>query len=301
MFRRIPALLGLAALATLTALAGPTAFGQEQQPEPAVKPDVRIAATISTKPFLTAAARMMKEDKGLVIAISPELISAQAIEALAEDQADLALLTRSLTLEDRSQYPSLDLTVLPVGMEVVALAVSNDLWDAGVQSITKAQMRGIYEQKITNWKDLGGPDQKITLFSFQQGAGVWEIFAEWLYGDNRKAPLPKVEIVATSQDARDDLEFTPGSIAPIAAGFADGSRCHALGIKFPDHVAELSPKQVAAGGYPLVRPIIALTIGRPTLRIRAVTEFFTGPAGQTLLKTNGALGLDAVPTPTPEP
>jgi phosphate transport system substrate-binding protein len=295
MLRRIPTLLFLGALSAIPLHSAP---GQEQA-QPEAKPDVRIAATLSTKPLVTAVARMMKQQKGLQIATSIDLTSLDALDALAQDQADLALLTRPVTGGDRAQYPALDLVETPIGMEVVALSVSDDLWDAGLRAITRKEMRAIYEKKITNWKDVGGPDEKITFFTFQQGVGIWEIFAQWLYGDNRKAPLPKLQIVATSQDARDDLEFTPGSIAPIAASLVDGSRCHALAIKFLDHSVAPTPEQLARvqNGYPIARPIIAVTIGRPTLAIRAVTEFLTGPAGQALLKSTGAMGLEAVPKP----
>jgi phosphate transport system substrate-binding protein len=175
--------------------------------------------------------------------------------------------------------------------------VSNDLWNAGLHTISQKEMRAIYELKTTNWKEVGGPDEKITMFSFQQGGGVWETLTEWLYGDNRKAPIPKVETLATSQDARDDLEFTPGSIAFMGASLVDGVRCHALGVTLPDHVGQPVPADVAAGKYPIVRQITAVVVGRPTLNIRVVTEFLTGSQGQALVQSGGAFGLDAVPKP----
>jgi phosphate transport system substrate-binding protein len=130
---------------------------------------------------------------------------------------------------------------------------------------------------------------------------VWEIFATWLYGDPRKAPLPKVEKVANSQDARDALEFTAGAFAPIGASLVDGDRCRALGLDIDGKVVTPTPQAVASGAYPLVRPMVGVCNGRPTLNIRVVTEFLTGEAGQKLIKSSGAMGLEAVPpAPTPE-
>jgi phosphate transport system substrate-binding protein len=297
MLRRIRAAVIAGALAALASL---PASGQQQPPPPG-EPDVRIAGTLSTKPLLTTAVRALKQQKDLLIAVSAGLTSADALDALAQGQADIAIVTRPLTGQDRAKYPSLDFDTVPIGMEVVALGIANDLWQAGVRALTKKQLRAIYEQKITNWKDTGGPDEKITFFNFEQGAGVWEIFAQWLYGDNLKAPLPKFEKVANNQDARDDLEFTPGSMAPIDVSFVDGTRCHALGLQFLDHIVTPTPDQVAAGHYPMTRPILAITIGRPTLSIRAVTDFLTGPSGQALLKSAGNMGVDTVPTPAPTP
>jgi phosphate transport system substrate-binding protein len=264
-------------------------------------PDVRIAGTISTKPLLTGLVKAMKQANGIKVAVSADLTSMDAADALAQGKVDIAIITRTLTGEDRAEYPAIDFFTTPVGMEVVALGVSDDVWQAGVHSVSKETMRNIYEQKITNWKDLGGPDEKITYFNPLQGLGVWEILTEWLYGDNRKAPLPKVEHPASSEEARDDLEFTPGAIAPLAAPFADGTRCHALGVDLQTKVAAPTAADVAASAYPVVRPILAMTVGKPALVTRTVTEYLTGPEGQALVKKCGGLGTEAVPKPTPDP
>jgi len=41
-------------------------------------------------------------------------------------------------------------------------------------------------------------------------------------------------------------------------------------------------------------------VGRPSLAVRAVTEFLTGPAGQEMVRKSGDLGADAVPKPSPD-
>jgi phosphate transport system substrate-binding protein len=293
---RVPVLLG-----ALLACALASSLAQDASPSPgpdasaAPAPDVRISASISARPFLAAAARALKQEKNLQIAISAQRTSADCLDDLAAGKADIALLTKPLSGEDRAKYPESDLVATPVGMQVVALGVSADIWDAGVHVISQDNMRAIYEQKITNWKVLGGPDEKITLFTFEEGGGIWEILAEWLYGDNRKAPQPKVENVSNSQDARDALEFSQGAIAPIGASLVDGVRCRALSIDLPDLIATATPLQVALGRYPLVRPMTAVTVGRPSLAIRTVTEFLTSDEGQAMIKTTGAFGLDAFP------
>jgi len=295
MDRRIPAFILVGMLLRFGLL---PAAGQDQTDE---KPDVRISASLSTMPLLTAASRILKEQKGLRIKIATHLTSVDDLDDLSAGNADLAFITKPLTGPDRARYPEMELVAVPVGMEVVAIGVSNDLWDAGVHTIKQQTMQDIYEQKVTNWKAVGGPDDKITLFSFEQGGGVWEIFATWLYGDARKAPLPKVDNVANSQDARDALEFTPGSIAPIGAALVDNDRCHALGVVVSGRAVAPTPDQVSSGAYPLVRPLVAVCNGRPTLNIRVVTEFLTSDAGQALIKGTGAMGLEAAPKPTPTP
>jgi phosphate transport system substrate-binding protein len=261
--------------------------------------DVRIVGPFSTNQICEGIARSLKDQAGLNIGTKMKLTNAEALDTLAQGSADIALLTGTLSGLQRASYPDLDFVEIPIGMEVVALGISNDVWQAGLHALPPDQIRAIYEQKIRNWKEVGGPDEAITFYNFEQGAGIWEIFAQWFYQDNRKAPLPKVQSVQNSADARDDLEFTPGAIVPIGAAYVDGTRCHSLGILLPAGASFPTVADVAASRYPLVRPITAVVIGRPTLDIRKVTEFLTGAAGQAMVRQSGALGLDAVPKPPP--
>lgn len=274
--------------------------------------DVRIAATMSTRSLLGGLVPAMKKTNGLQLEFLPDVSSDVALTALVSGTVDMAFITRPVSGEDRAANPSFDLVSTPVGMQVVAIGVSNDIWDAGVRKISKDTMQSIYEKKITNWKDAGGPDAKIKFFNFPQGGGIWEIFAQWLYGDNRMAPYPKgddaganldkrgnvmfaPDSVGAGLDARGNLEFTPDSIAIMPALMADGARCHALALDLDGHTVSPTVADVASGAYPVVRPIIAVTLGLPALGTRAVTEYLKSAEGQEMVKKTGALGLDSVP------
>ncbi len=301
MIQRIAALICLGALPALGLV---SALGQVATPGPLEPPghtsgpEVRIAAPISVKPLVIALTRVMKEEKGIRIVASTDYSSLDAIDGLAQGNANLAFLTRPLTVEIRGQYSDLDLVAIPVGMEVAAFGVANDIWEAGLHAIAQKDMRAIYERKITNWKEVGGPDEAIHFFNFAEGGGIWEILAEWLYGDNRKAPIPKVETMATSQDSRDTLEFTPGAIAPIGAAFSrTASAATPWGSFCPGSVARPIAADVASKAYPAARPMIAVShwtahpchTGRNGIPDR--------PRRPALIQTTGALGLDAVPKP----
>jgi phosphate transport system substrate-binding protein len=276
----------------------PVARGQTETAAPAGgHVDVQIAAPFSTNQLCNGVSRALKDEDGIDVASKMKLTSAECLDALTQGAADIALITGSLSGEQRANTPDLDLVVVPIGMEVVAVGVSSDVWDSGLHALPPDKLQAIYEQRVKNWKEVGGPDEAITFYNFEQGAGIWEIFARWLYGDNRKAPLPKVQSVPNSADARDDLEFTPGAMVPIGAAYVDGTRCHSLGIVLTSGTVFPTAANVAAGTYPVVRAINAVVIGRPTLNIRKVTEYLTGTSGQALLKDMGAMGLDAVPKP----
>src|SRR5205823_650689 len=127
--------------------------------------------------------------------------------------AQIAMTSRPLTPEDRADAPDVTFNEIYLGEQVVAIGVARDVWDGGVHGLTRAQVLGIYERRYTNWNQLGGPDEKIAFFNSEEGRGIWEMFAQWLYGDAKKAPLGKFPKVSTNDAARDTLEFTRGSMA----------------------------------------------------------------------------------------
>ena len=99
MDRRIPAFILVGMLLRFGLL---PAAGQDQTDE---KPDVRISASLSTMPLLTAASRILKEQKGLRIKIATHLTSVDDLDDLSAGNADLAFITKPLTGPDRARYP----------------------------------------------------------------------------------------------------------------------------------------------------------------------------------------------------
>ena len=120
---------------------------------------------------------------------------------------------------------------IPVGEDAVALIVSPDVWQGGVRALSRAQMKEIYEGRVTNWKDVGGPDRRIVFFNKEPGRGTWEVFAHWLYGDAKKAPPVSFREVGANEEARNKVGSTRGAISQLSASWADGKTVFALGLK----------------------------------------------------------------------
>ena len=47
-----------------------------------------------------------------------------------------------------------------------------------VSQLTRQQLEAIFRGKITNWKQLGGPDMKIIVYSRETSSGTYEFFKE---------------------------------------------------------------------------------------------------------------------------
>ena len=240
---------------------------------------------------MVAAAPLLRE-QGIEIRVWVEGSSTLAAAVMGEGQVDFALMTRPLTAADRAHYPQKEMKDFMIGMQAVALIVPRDVWEGGVHALTKAQVLGIYEGTIKNWKEVGGADVPIKFFSSERGRGVWELFATWLYDETRKAPVGKFPITVDGEDARNTVSFTAGALGLAQFNWIDGKTIYGLAIKDESGPAvEPTIANAAAGKYPLARPAIVAVGEKPVGAKKKVIDFLLGPVGQEIVGKSDLIPL----------
>lgn len=258
---------------------------------------VRINGSATLARALQDIAPLIKEKIGAELQFDTQGGSSAALQAVGRGDADLAMVTREVTPEDRAQFPSHRFFDLEIGVQALVPIVSRETWDSGVKSIKKNDFVALYEGDIRNWKQLGAEDRAVKFYNPQAGHGVWELFVSWLYGDVRKAPLGKKwEQVASPAAARDSVEFVQGSISIASPHWADGKRVIALPIRESDGT-EVAPTQenFRSRKWPMTRPLFLVTADKPTGSVRKIMELMVQPAGQDALKR-----ADYLPNPDGE-
>jgi phosphate transport system substrate-binding protein len=89
-----------------------------------------------------------------------------------------------------------------------------------VHNLTMAQLRGIFTGTITNWRQVGGKNQKIVLVNRAQGSGTRATFEKWVMAG-------QPALAAQEQDStgmvRQIVASTPGAISYVAFSYVDKS------------------------------------------------------------------------------
>ncbi|WP_303854966.1 phosphate ABC transporter substrate-binding protein [Allisonella histaminiformans] len=65
-----------------------------------------------------------------------------------------------------------------VAITVMAPVVSKEI-NTNVKSLTKAQLQDIFTGKVTNWKDVGGPDEAVVLITRPSTSGTRALFTKY--------------------------------------------------------------------------------------------------------------------------
>jgi phosphate transport system substrate-binding protein len=201
--------------------------------------------------------------------------------------------------DDRKRFPQCDFRATLIGEDGVALIVSKDVWDGGVRSLSREQVAGIYEGRIRNWKEVGGPDRRIAFFNKEPGRGTWEVFAHWIYGDTKKAPAVSFPEVGGNEEARNKVASTRGAMSQLSSSWADGTRVYALRLQVDGKEVGPTAEAIATGAYPMSRPLWVLTNGEPAGAAAEMVAFLLSPRGQALVRKHGYLTLEDLKSGAP--
>lgn len=258
----------------------------------AVAETLRINGSTTVNLVVAEAAEILRAEQKLDIQVDTQGGSAGGISMLGDGLVQVGLSSKHVNADDRAKYPAAKFHETHIGEDAVALVVSRDVWDGGVTALTKAQVRSIYEAKITNWQDLGGKAQRIAFFNKEPGRGTWEVFVHWLYGSPKDAPQASFPEVGGNEETRNKVAGTRGALSQLSASWADGQKVVALGIKGDDgQVVVPTNENIATKKYPLSRPLFILTNGEPQGAAKTLVDFVLSDRGQELVKKHGYLRL----------
>ena len=127
---------------------------------------------------------------------------------LADKVADLVFLVAP-TEEEESHFREVkaNIEIKAYGYDGLGFIVSPD---CPVKSLTQEQIRGIYECKITNWKQVGGPDAEIHPYFRDEQSGSQRLFEDFLWPDG---DAPDFSSMMDHFYFEDDMESITDSVS----------------------------------------------------------------------------------------
>lgn len=126
-----------------------------------------------------------------------------------------------------------------------------------VKNITMQQLRDIFTGKITNWKQLGGQNQKIVVINRSKGSGTRVTFENDVMHGEKMMNAQEQESNGTVQQI---VSNTPGAISYISFAYLRSQGIHPLKI---DGV-QPSPKNVKDNKWKIWSYEHMYTKGQPT-------------------------------------
>lgn len=209
--------------------------------------------------------------------------SGVGIASLLDKNCDIADSSRSMkdTEYDKASTNGVDAKANVIAMDGIVMIVNPV---NPIDGLTKKQIKDIYTGSISNWKDLGGKDEKIVVISRDSSSGTFEAFAT-LALDNSKVRSDAL-MQASNQAVASTVANTPGCIGYVGLGYVTSS---VKAINF--NGVKASKETVLIGKYKLGRPLFMYTNGEPKGLVKELIDFILSPEGQKLVEDDGFVGL----------
>lgn len=204
---------------------------------------------------------------------------------VAEGRSDIAMASREIEPVERMRYETGDTKFQEymVGYDAICLVVSPYIYDSGVKSLTKEQLRQIYTGSITNWRDVGGPDEEIFVIGRRAGSGTRDTFHEVILG-SKEAEAPGVIIEASdSSEVKTAIYGGDNAIGYVGFSYVLHGDTKVVSL---DGIMPMI-ENIKKGTYPLARKLYFYTLGDPSPGARAFINYILSPDGQKIALENG--------------
>jgi phosphate transport system substrate-binding protein len=249
---------------------------------------IRIAGSTTVLPIVSRAAEGFQSRHPSVKITVNAGGSGVGIHGAGTGRFDIGLASREITPKENRRYASLHTTV--IGRDAVACVVSSEIFHAGVRTLSKQQIGDIYLGKITNWKQVGGPDRPIVVIDKETHRGTRHVFMQYLFG-NPKARAPGARLVTGSNNeeqakiAQSDSAIGMLSIAWINEDVAG------IGIHEGSQVIQPTLDNVRNGRFPIARNLNLVTAGQPAGAAKLFIDYLLSEEGQRLVAESGYIPI----------
>lgn len=268
-------------VAVCTAAFGLEAPAGEEAKEKPKEIKITVDGSTTVGPIAKAFAEYYMEKNPNVKISVAESGSGNGAKSLINGTCDVADMSRFMKPEEFKA--AADKGVMPVAHVVAMDGIAVVVHPANpVKELTKAQVADIYTGKITNWKEVGGPNAKIVAISRDTNSGTYEAFEELALKKQKMAA--SVEYSGSNGAIRQRVQTTEGAVGYVGLGFVDKT-VKALAI---DGV-EPSRETVVSGKYPISRPLFMFTNGYPKLGsdLHAFVTLYLSKKGQEIIEAIG--------------
>ena len=177
-----------------------------------------------------------------------------------------------------------------IGWEAFVFIVHKD---NPVESLTAEQIRGIYSGEITNWKQVGGSNEKIEAFQRDEGSGSQSMMLRFM-GDTPiiDAEVETVQGMGAMIEWVVDYQNKAGSIGYSFRYYIEGMVQHPdIKILAVDGVAP-TVENIKNHRYPIVAPLYAVTYAENTNEnVDKLIDWMLSEEGQYIIEETGYVGM----------
>jgi phosphate transport system substrate-binding protein len=215
--------------------------------------------------------------------------SGVGLAALVDNTTDIAMASRKIKMDEKMKLQDAGRAYKEVTIAWDALSVIVNPSNK-VKQLTREQLEGIFTGKTTNWKDVGGDDMKIVVYSRETSSGTYEFFKENVM--NKKNYASSVLSMPATGAIVQSVSQTKGAIGYIGLAYMDNA-VTALKVSYDKGKTYVGPSMATAKDktYPIVRPLYYYYLTTVEKAVKPFIDYTLSAEGQKIVEEVGYVPL----------
>ena len=215
--------------------------------------------------------------------------SGVGIAALMSGTTDIAMASRKMKMDEKMKMQDAGKAFKEVVFANDAISVVVNPANK-VSQLTREQLEGMYTGKIKNWKEVGGDDLTIVLYSRESSSGTYEFFKEHVLMNKNYASsallMPATGAIIQS------VSQTKGAVGYVGLAYVEKS-VKALKVSYDKGKTYVTPSVETAKNktYPITRPLQLYYLNSLEKTVAPYITYLLSAEGQKIVLDEGYIPL----------
>jgi phosphate transport system substrate-binding protein len=211
--------------------------------------------------------------------------SGVGIAALLNGTTDIAQSSRKMKLDEKMKLQDAGKAFTETIIAYDALAVIVNPTNK-VSQMTREQLESIFTGKVTNWKDVGGEDLNIVVYSRETSSGTYEFFKEHVL--NKKNFAQSALLMPATGAIVQSVSQTKGAIGYVGLAYLEAD-IKPLKVSYDQGKTFVQPNVENAMNktYPISRPLYYYYLNSTAKAVQPFVDFILSTEGQKIVKEVG--------------
>lgn len=210
--------------------------------------------------------------------------SGVGISAILDNSTDIAMSSRKMKMDERMKMQD-------AGRSFKEVIVANDALSVivhpqnKVSKLTRQQLEGIFTGKIKNWKEVGGDDMGIVVYSRETSSGTYEFFKDHVM--NRKNYATTVLNMPATGAIIQSVSQTKGAIGYVGLAYIN-KEVKDIAVSYDGKNFVIGTVETAKNKtYPIVRPLYFYYATTKESVVKPFIDFVMSADGQKIVEQVG--------------
>ena len=244
---------------------------------------ISISGSSTVSPIITKAVELYKKSNPNIRIYIKGGGSSVGINEAKTGRVDFGMSSKAVSEKDKSK-----LNIYVLARDAVAVAVSSPVYESGVRSLTKKQIRDIYSGKINNWSALGGINKEILCIDKEPNRGTRSVFMKYITGDKKAKALGADLVTGSNNEEENHLVNNDNAIGMLSFAWLS-KKVRAIGIVVDGKVIFPNPKTISNGSYPISRELLILMPKNVSSQAQDFLQFLFSEEVKNIVRKSGFL------------